>query len=45
MYSITGRVKLPFVNEYINNMAEGGGKFLVFAHHKEVLKVGVLSRD
>ena len=37
MYSITGRVKLPDVNEYIKAMAEGGAKFLVFAHHKDVL--------
>jgi SWI/SNF-related matrix-associated actin-dependent regulator of chromatin subfamily A-like protein 1 len=37
VYGESGLAKLPETTEYINMLAEGGAKFLVFAHHKDVL--------
>ena len=37
MYKATGKAKLSAVIEYIDDMIESGTKFLLFAHHREVL--------
>ena len=37
IYVDSGLAKLPQVCDYINMLAEGGCKFLVFAHHKQVI--------
>ena len=37
MYKETGLAKTPAACQYIQDLVEGGGKFLVFAHHISVL--------
>ena len=37
LYKETGAEKLAAVKEYLATMVDGGGKFLVFGHHIEVL--------
>lgn len=37
IYKETGLAKTPAACQYIQNLVEGGGKFLVFAHHISVL--------
>jgi SWI/SNF-related matrix-associated actin-dependent regulator 1 of chromatin subfamily A len=37
LYMESGAAKIPHVNEYIKMLVEGGCKFLVFAHHKQVM--------
>jgi len=36
-YAETGTLKIPAVVEYVVNLKEGGSKFLVFAHHLNVM--------
>lgn len=37
LYRETSKVKIPYVKEYVSEMIEAGAKFLVFAHHRDVL--------
>ena len=36
-YSMTGQAKLPGVKDYVNYLVDNSCKFLIFAHHCEVL--------
>eukprot|EP00743_Colponemidia_sp_Colp-15_P012994 GILK01014951.1.p1 GENE.GILK01014951.1~~GILK01014951.1.p1 ORF type:complete len:926 (-),score=132.15 GILK01014951.1:44-2776(-) len=36
-FVLTGRAKLPGITEYVEDLVTGGCKFLLFAHHIEVL--------
>lgn len=38
LYMETGRAKIDGVVNYVRTMCQGGGKFLVFAYHVEVLR-------
>ena len=37
LYSLTGRSKIAKIKEYVYDLFESGQKFLVFAHHKDVM--------
>ena len=36
-YSMTGEAKLPGIRDYVNYLVDNSCKFLIFAHHAEVL--------
>ena len=36
-YSMTGEAKLPGIRDYVNYLVDNSCKFLIFAHHSEVL--------
>ena len=36
-YSITGEAKLPGIKDYVNYLVDNSCKFLIFAHHAEIL--------
>ena len=36
-YSMTGEAKLPGIKDYVNYLVDNSCKFLIFAHHTEVL--------
>ena len=36
-YSMTGQAKLPGVKDYVNYLVDNSCKFLIFAHHTEIL--------
>ena len=36
-YSMTGEAKLPGIRDYVNYLIDNSCKFLIFAHHSEVL--------
>ena len=36
-YSMTGQAKLPGVKDYVNYLVDNSCKFLIFAHHAEIL--------
>jgi len=36
-YSITGQAKLPGIKDYVNYLVDNSCKFLIFAHHAEIL--------
>ena len=36
-YSITGQAKLPGIKDYVNYLVDNSCKFLIFAHHEEIL--------
>ena len=36
-YSMTGEAKLPGVKDYVNYLVDNSCKFLIFAHHTEIL--------
>ena len=36
-YSMTGEAKLPGIRDYVNYLGDNSCKFLIFAHHSEVL--------
>ena len=36
-YSMTGQAKLPGIKDYVNYLVDNSCKFLIFAHHTEVL--------
>ena len=36
-YSITGQAKLPGIKDYVNYLVDNSCKFLIFAHHTEIL--------
>ena len=36
-YKLSGLAKVDGVNEFIETLAENGAKFIIFAHHLEVL--------
>jgi len=36
-YSLTGTAKIHYVNEFIEDLIENESKFIVFAHHLDVL--------
>ena len=36
-YSLTGEAKLPGIRDYVNYLVDNSCKFLIFAHHSEIL--------
>ena len=36
-YSMTGQAKLPGIKDYVNYLVDNSCKFLIFAHHTEIL--------